>query len=81
LTQWFREMRAQAGISTGSLHTLRHTAATIALTSGIPVHIVAARLGDDPTRRRPEDHPREVSAPATASDEQAARAVAAALTR
>jgi integrase len=26
---------------------LRHTAATLALTSGIPVHIVAARLGDN----------------------------------
>ena len=32
----------------GTLHTLRHTAATLALTSGVPVHIVAARLGDDP---------------------------------
>jgi integrase len=27
---------------------LRHTAATLALTEGVPVHIVAARLGDDP---------------------------------
>jgi hypothetical protein len=27
---------------------LRHTAATLALTAGVPVHIVAARLGDDP---------------------------------
>jgi integrase len=27
---------------------LRHTAATLALTSGVPVHIVAARLGDTP---------------------------------
>ena len=27
---------------------LRHTAATLALTSGVPLHIVAARLGDDP---------------------------------
>ena len=30
-------------------HTLRHTAATLALTGGVPVHIVAARLGDNPT--------------------------------
>ena len=37
-----------AGIPTGTLHTLRHTAATLALTEGVPVHIVAARLGDDP---------------------------------
>jgi integrase len=27
---------------------LRHTAATLALTAGVPVHIVAARLGDTP---------------------------------
>ena len=32
----------------GTLHVLRHTAATLALTHGVPVHIVAARLGDDP---------------------------------
>ena len=32
----------------GTLCTLRHTAATLALTSGVPVHIVAARLGDNP---------------------------------
>jgi integrase len=37
-----------AGIPTGTLHTLRHTAATLALTAGVPVHIVAARLGGDP---------------------------------
>jgi integrase len=49
LTEWFRKHRKAAGIPTGTLHTLRHTAATLALTSGIPVHIVAARLGDNPT--------------------------------
>jgi integrase len=49
LTEWFREHRRAAGITTGSLHTLRHTAATLALTEGVPVHIVAARLGDAPT--------------------------------
>ena len=32
----------------GSLHILRHTAATLALTSGVPLHILAARLGDTP---------------------------------
>jgi integrase len=37
-----------AGIPTGSLHVLRHTAATLALSAGVPVHIVAARLGDTP---------------------------------
>ena len=48
LTEWFAKHRKAAGIPTGSLHTLRHTAATLALTEGVPVHIVAARLGDDP---------------------------------
>ena len=48
LTEWFRQHRTAAGIPTGTLHTLRHTAATLALTAGVPVHIVAARLGDDP---------------------------------
>jgi integrase len=49
LTEWFSKHRKAAGVTTGSLHTLRHTAATLALTSGVPVHIVAARLGDSPT--------------------------------
>jgi len=48
LTEWFAEHRTAAGLTSGSLHVLRHTAATLALTAGVPVHIVAARLGDDP---------------------------------
>jgi integrase len=48
LTEWFRRHRKAPGIPNGSLHVLRHTAATLALTSGVPVHIVAARLGDTP---------------------------------
>jgi integrase len=48
LSARFSQRRKAAGIPTGTLHTLRHTAATLALTSGVPVHIVAARLGDDP---------------------------------
>ena len=48
LTEWFGKHRDDAKIASGTLHTLRHTAATLALTSGVPVHIVAARLGDDP---------------------------------
>lgn len=47
LTDWFTAHRKDAGLTTGTLHTLRHTAATLALTAGVPVHIVAARLGDD----------------------------------
>ena len=27
---------------------MRHTVATLALTDGVPLHIVAARIGDDP---------------------------------
>ena len=48
LTRWFGKYREAAGIPTGTLHILLHTAATLALTEGVPVHIVAARLGDDP---------------------------------
>jgi integrase len=48
LTKWFARQRRNAGLAAGSLHILRHTAATLALTAGVPVHIVAARLGDDP---------------------------------
>jgi integrase len=39
--------RKAAGLPTGTLHVLRHTAATLALTNGVPVHVVAARLGDN----------------------------------
>jgi integrase len=48
LTEWFGRHRMAARIPTRTLHILRHTAATLALTEGVPVHIVAARLGDDP---------------------------------
>lgn len=44
----FTKARKAAGIPVGTLHTLRHTAATVALTEGVPLHVVAARLGDDP---------------------------------
>ena len=50
LTKRFSTLRATAGIATGSLHILRHTAATLALTASprVPLHIVAGRLCDDP---------------------------------
>jgi integrase len=49
LTEWFSRNRKAAGLPTGSLHVLRHTAATLALTADppVPLHVVAARLGDD----------------------------------
>jgi integrase len=75
LTDWFAQHRKAAGIQTGTLHILRHTAATLMLTSGIPVHIVAARLGD---------HPKTVLSTYAhllpQSDELAAERVAAAIT-
>ena len=37
-----------AGIPVGTLHILRHTAATLMLSSGVPIHVAAARLGDRP---------------------------------
>jgi integrase len=48
LTYRFGQLRRGAEIPSGTLHTLRHTAATLMLVHGIPVHVVAARLGDDP---------------------------------
>jgi integrase len=48
LSEWFKRHRKAAGVLTGTLHILRHSVATVALTNGVPVHIVAARLGDDP---------------------------------
>ena len=75
LTTGFARHRKAAGISTGTLHTLRHTAAILALTARVPVHIVAARLGDNPTT--------VLSTYAhllPQSDEIAAESVAAALT-
>ena len=50
LTTWFARQRKAAGIPTGTLHILRHTSATIALsaTPPQPLHVVAASLGDDP---------------------------------
>ena len=50
LTKAFRDHRKAAAIPGGTLHILRHTAATLALTATppVPLHVVAGRLGDDP---------------------------------
>jgi integrase len=75
MTEWFGTLRAKAAIRTGRLHDVRHSHATHLLTSGIPVHIVAARLG----------HSSPVVTLTTyahvlpTSDEQAAAAIAAVL--
>jgi integrase len=46
LTRAFARDRKAAGLTSGTMHVLRHTHATHALTSGVPVHVVAARIGD-----------------------------------
>lgn len=45
LTYDWHQLRAAAGIRPGRLHDLRHSAASHLLRAGVPVHIVAARLG------------------------------------
>jgi hypothetical protein len=74
LTDGFRSRRKAASIPTGTLHTLRHTAATLALTAGVPLHIVAARLGD-----KPETVLKTYAHLLPRSDEVAAERVAAAI--
>jgi integrase len=41
-------MQKQAGVPQTRVYDLRHTHATLLLLAGIPIHVVAARLGDDP---------------------------------
>lgn len=48
LTDRFSALRKAAGIGGGSLHVLRHSHATHLLTAAVPVHVVAARIGDTP---------------------------------
>jgi integrase len=45
ISESFKKHRAAAGIRPGRLHDVRHTHASHLLTAGVPVHIVAARLG------------------------------------
>lgn len=72
LTEWFSRHRAAAGLKTGTLHIMRHTHTTLALTSGVPLHVVAARIGD-----RPETVLRTCAHLLPQSDVQAAEQVAA----
>jgi len=76
LTEAFQRQRKAAGVLTGSLHVLRHTHATLALTNGVPVHVVAARLGD-----RPETVLRVYAHLLPQSDTEAAEQVASLLAR
>jgi integrase len=69
-----RRERTAAGLLAGTLHILRHTHATLALTNGVPVHVVAARIGD-----RPETVLRVYAHLLPQSDVEAAEQVAALL--
>jgi len=73
LTDGFGRLRKAAGIS---LHILRHTAVTVALTATppVPLHVVAARIGDDATTVL-----RTYSHLLATSDEDAADVIAGAL--
>lgn len=61
LSERFMRLRKAAGVKQGTMHTLRHTAATLMLSGirpsqpgaddgvpAVPLHVVAARLGDRP---------------------------------
>jgi len=72
LTEAFTRERKAAGLLAGTLHILRHTHATLALTNGVPVHVVAARIGD-----RPETVLRVYAHLLPQSDVEAAEQVAA----
>jgi integrase len=72
LGEGFTRLRKAAGLTTGTLHITRHTHATLALTNGVPLHVVAARLGD-----RPETILRTYAHLLPQSDVEAAEQVAA----
>ena len=48
-TDEFQRLRTRAGLQRIRLHGLRHTAGSLMLDRGIPVHIVPAWLGHDPS--------------------------------
>ncbi len=67
ITRWWREAVARSGLPTIRLHDARHTAATVLLRAGVPVKVVAQRLGhaDVAVTMRVYQH-------VTAQDDQAA---------
>jgi integrase len=48
LSKRFATLVERSGLPPIRLHDLRHTSATLALLAGVPVHVVASRLGHDP---------------------------------
>jgi integrase len=67
ITRWWREAVARARLPAIRLHDARHTAATMLLRAGVPVKVVAQRLGhaDVTVTMRVYQH-------VTAQDDQAA---------
>jgi integrase len=45
LARWFTKVRTDAGVTHGSWHTLRHSAASTLLRSGVPMIVVSRLLG------------------------------------
>lgn len=75
ISNQFVVRRKAAGVPVGSVHCLRHTHATLALEARLPLHVVAARLGD-----RPETLLASYAHLLPSSDAAVADAVAAAIT-
>lgn len=48
ISSWFGQEVAKAGLRRIRLHDTRHTAASLMLADGVPVHVVAQLLGQDP---------------------------------
>jgi hypothetical protein len=48
LSNQFVVRRRAAGVPVGSIYISRHTSATLALEAGVPLNVVAGRLGDRP---------------------------------
>ena len=47
LSRGFKEIAERCGIKGARLHDLRHTHASLSLASGVPVHVVQARMAHE----------------------------------
>jgi hypothetical protein len=72
LTEAFTSKSKAAGLLSGTMHIMRYTHPSLALTSGVPLHVMAARRGD-----RPETVLKTYAHLLPQSDVQAAEQVAA----
>jgi Phage integrase family len=74
VAQRFARLVAAAGVPSIRFHDSRHTHATLLLKAGVPVHVVAQRLGTQhPPSRCPNRCPIDASSAATTPGQQAAR--------